>query len=395
MLQTGAVCSENNWHVKLPSPAGHVAWHHGDVSRLAALAFHRRRHHIATRRRQSDHLRQCLSQPSAQQPPQAPSEHGDKAASSSKKNTDAATPRDAPASTSYEGDQQLTGLKPFHVAAFAAILTSGLAFLAVLMYITADMQFQRACLKVIKRLLKTVALRQVMGILAAMTFVRFGLEPLVKVLRHIFRAQGSWEKSSEYYILREVCARITSWDMCQLLSGWVLVLSFPIPAGLPAPGVPLLCCRIHNSRREFFASIDITTKGKALFWTSLAGCWVCEPDQCTIITGRQTCVCESLVPVQAMVQNLVRATLSLTFVIAAARVVFNVKARMTREATWQLELKGDLTKQRRVEAVDKLLSVLTLLVASVFGLQAIGLDGRCPAACFSDNLYKLHILCNV
>ena len=43
-----------------------------------------------------------------------------------------------------------------------------------------------------------------MGILAAMTFVRFGLEPLVKVLRHIFRAQGSWEKSSEYYILREV-----------------------------------------------------------------------------------------------------------------------------------------------------------------------------------------------
>jgi len=79
---------------------------------------------------------------------------------------------------------------------------------------------------------------------------------------------------------------------------------------------------------------------------------------------------------QAMVQNLVRATLSLTFVIAAARVVFNVKARMTREATWQLELKGDLTKQRRVEAVDKLLSVLTLLVASVFGLQAIGLDGE-------------------
>ena len=77
-----------------------------------------------------------------------------------------------------------------------------------------------------------------------------------------------------------------------------------------------------------------------------------------------------------MVQNLVRSTLSLTFVIAAARVVFNVKARMTREATWQLELKGDLTKQRRVEAVDKLLSVLTLLVASVFGLQAIGLDGE-------------------
>ena len=62
--------------------------------------------------------------------------------------------------------------------------------------------------------------------------------------------------------------------------------------------------------------------------------------------------------------------------IAAARVVFNIKARMTRETTWSLELKGELTKQRRVEAVDKLLTVLTLLVASVFGLQAIGLDGE-------------------
>ena len=79
--------------------------------------------------------------------------------------------------------------------------------------------------------------------------------------------------------------------------------------------------------------------------------------------------------VQAMVQNLVRSTLSLTFVISAARVVFNIKSRMTRETSWQLELKGDLTKQRRVEAVDKLLSVLTLLVGTVFGLQAIGLDG--------------------
>ena len=78
---------------------------------------------------------------------------------------------------------------------------------------------------------------------------------------------------------------------------------------------------------------------------------------------------------QAMVQNLVRSTLSLTFVISAARVVFNIKSRMTRETSWQLELKGDLTKQRRVEAVDKLLSVLTLLVGTVFGLQAIGLDG--------------------
>lgn len=43
-----------------------------------------------------------------------------------------------------------------------------------------------------------------MGILSAMTFVRFGLEPLVRLMRRLFVAPGSWEKSSEYYILREV-----------------------------------------------------------------------------------------------------------------------------------------------------------------------------------------------
>ena len=43
-----------------------------------------------------------------------------------------------------------------------------------------------------------------MGILGAMMFVRFGLEPLVKSLRTMFKASGSWEKSSEYHFLREV-----------------------------------------------------------------------------------------------------------------------------------------------------------------------------------------------
>ena len=59
---------------------------------------------------------------------------------------------------------------------------------------------------------------------------------------------------------------------------------------------------------------------------------------------------------QSIVQTVVRSTLSLTFVIAAARVVFNIKGRIMRETTWQLELKGDVTRQRRYEAVDKLLS---------------------------------------
>ena len=40
------------------------------------------------------------------------------------------------------------------------VLGAGVIFLSVLLYFTADIQFQRACIKVIRRLLKTVALRQ-------------------------------------------------------------------------------------------------------------------------------------------------------------------------------------------------------------------------------------------
>ena len=53
------------------------------------------------------------------------------------------------------------GLKPFHLAAFFVVLGAGLTFLAVLLYITAGIDFDLAREKVLKRLLKTVALRQV------------------------------------------------------------------------------------------------------------------------------------------------------------------------------------------------------------------------------------------
>ncbi len=77
---------------------------------------------------------------------------------------------------------------------------------------------------------------------------------------------------------------------------------------------------------------------------------------------------------RSLVNTVARCTLSLAFVFAAARVVFNVKGRVMRESAWQLELKGDVTRQRRLEALDKLMSVLVVLVASVFALNALGTD---------------------
>ncbi|EFN53399.1 hypothetical protein CHLNCDRAFT_137199 [Chlorella variabilis] len=197
----------------------------------------------------------------------------------------------------------------YHYAMFFALLGGGLLFLALLLYFTGDIEFQRAVGKVVKRLLKTGALRQLAGILGAMVFVRYGLEPLIKNIRVLMKAQGSWEKSSEFYILRELYKPL---EFLFLVAAFTTLAENFLPQLMSLP--------------------------------------------------------------KSIVQTVVRSTLSLTFVIAAARVVFNIKGRIIRESAWQLELKGDVTRQRRLEAVDKLMSVLTLVVAAVFGVQALGLD---------------------
>ena len=53
------------------------------------------------------------------------------------------------------------GLKEYHYATFFIILLAGVGFLAVLLYLQAGIEIQQAVGKVLKRLLKTVALRQV------------------------------------------------------------------------------------------------------------------------------------------------------------------------------------------------------------------------------------------
>ncbi|KAI7841401.1 hypothetical protein COHA_005018 [Chlorella ohadii] len=215
-------------------------------------------------------------------------------------------PPPPPMSAMEEPPVQLTG---YHYIMFFALLGGGLLFLALLLYFTGDIEFQRAVGKVVKRLLKTGALRQLAGILGAMVFVRYGLEPLIKNIRVMMKAQGSWEKSSEYYILRELYKPL---EFLFLVAAFTTLAENFLPQLMSLP--------------------------------------------------------------KSIVQTVVRSTLSLTFVIAAARVVFNIKGRIIRESAWQLELKGDVTRQRRLEAVDKLMSVLTLVVAAVFGVQALGLD---------------------
>ncbi|KAG7669737.1 hypothetical protein Ndes2437B_g05923 [Nannochloris sp. 'desiccata'] len=200
-------------------------------------------------------------------------------------------------------------LSSYHYVTFFIIMAGGLFFVALLLYFTGDINFQNAFMKVVKRLQRTVALPQLATIVSAMAFVKYGLEPVIKAARKWTKAQGPYEKSSEYYILREVYK-------------------------------PL----------EFLFLIAAVTTLAENFLPQVIN-----------------------VP-KSIMQTFVRTTLSLTFVIAAARVVFNVKSRIVRENSWQMELKGDLTKQRRLEALDKLMSLATIVVASIFGVKALGMD---------------------
>jgi len=198
----------------------------------------------------------------------------------------------------------------FHIAMFFLVLAFGVLFLAAMLCINADINMQNASLTIIHRLSKTVALRQVGIILAVMLLVRKGLEPVIIILRKVFKRDNK------------------PWDSC-------------IEAAL---------------LRETYRPLE------ALF-----------------VIAALTSLAENFLPQliavpRAVVVNVVRSTLSLSFILACANIVFNIKARVLREWTWELELKGELTRQRRMEALDKLMSVMTLLVGAVMSCQAVGLD---------------------
>jgi hypothetical protein len=118
--------------------------------------------------------------------------------------------KDEQPSTSGESPLPNVGAMPYYLAAFGTITGAGIGFLSVLLYATADIQFMAALWKVCRRLLKTVALRQLLGVVGAMLFIRFGLEPLVKFSRKLFNTKGTWETSTERDILRDVSSLLSA-----------------------------------------------------------------------------------------------------------------------------------------------------------------------------------------
>lgn len=205
--------------------------------------------------------------------------------------------------------QDTLQLQPYHYVSFFVAMCFGLLFVSIMLYLTGDIEFQRAVVKSVSRLMRTVAIRQVGTILSAILFIKYGMEPAIKLVRRLTKADGEWEKSSEYFVLREVYKPL---ELLFMIAALTTLAENMLPQVINIP--------------------------------------------------------------KSIVQTLVRSTNCLVFVLAAAKVVFNIKARIVREQSWQLELKGDLTRQRRLEAIDKLMSLGTLVISSFFGVRALGMD---------------------
>lgn len=149
-----------------------------------------------------------VQQPAAQTPPDASSARTVPAEAPAKKAPKApdegkaagAEPkRKRPVGVAAEGL-----IHPFHIALFAVLLLCCLVAGIMLMHYTTEMGWMWSGIKVLRKLAKGLAFRQTVGLLSAMAFVRWGLEPLVRTVRALFRLPGDWERSSEFFFLRQV-----------------------------------------------------------------------------------------------------------------------------------------------------------------------------------------------
>jgi len=104
-----------------------------------------------------------------------------------------------------------------------------------------------------------------------------------------------------------------------------------------------------------------------------------SPLELLLVVAALGALAESILPPLISVQKgavefVARSTVSITFVVATAKVVHNIKERIFSRAKWNMEVSGKMTEQHRLDAIDKLLTVAIVIVASILGLQALGLD---------------------
>ncbi|MEW5303017.1 MAG: hypothetical protein WDW36_005750 [Sanguina aurantia] len=162
-------------------------------------------------------------------------------------------------------------------------------------------------------------------------------------------------------VVRRVAKSMAFRQLC-IISGAILVVRFGLNnlfhmlARFAPNAVPWEKTKLYYVLREVYQPLELL-----LFIAAI----------CTLA--------ESFVPQvvaipKPTVSHFVKSTMSVSFLMATANVIFNLKSRWCKENAWQGEMKGDQTGQRRWEAYDKLGSFIIFAMTFVLGVQAIGLE---------------------
>eukprot|EP00798_Chlamydomonas_sp_ICE-L_P011587 gene11587-34289_t len=270
------------------------------------------------------------------------------------------SPSPPPSSPSAEADpsKPASHFRWYHFIIFAILLGGGGLFACMTLQFTSGMDFSVAATMVWRRLIKSVAFRQLVVITGAMLAVRFLLDSLLGALAKFSSNPVPWDKTKLYYILREVYQPL---EVLLFIAALCTMADSFLPSLMSIPKATVsgvVRTVVSTSFIPVFASHLLPPHLMSLPFFFM---------QATI-SGVAT------VSGIATVSGVVRTVLSTSFILVFARVVFNLKSRFCKENAWQAEMKGDVTAQRRWEAYDKLGSFVIYVMSFVLGIQAIGLE---------------------
>jgi hypothetical protein len=97
-------------------------------------------------------------------------------------------------------------LRPVYVFVFSILFLGGLLFASMSLQLTADVGFFEALGRITRRVLRSIAFRQLVVISVAIFLVRFALNNVLRVLAAWSSSPVPWDKSKVYYVMKEVGA---------------------------------------------------------------------------------------------------------------------------------------------------------------------------------------------
>lgn len=95
-------------------------------------------------------------------------------------------------------------LSPIYIVIFAFIFIGGMMFAIMSLQLTSDLGFADACVRITRRVFRSIAFRQLVVISVAIFLVRFALNNVLKLLAQWSSSPVPWDKSKVYYVMKEV-----------------------------------------------------------------------------------------------------------------------------------------------------------------------------------------------